>query len=271
MNMLNPLGFSTASKVTRPPKSFNVLLLGETCEDQYIYGKIERLNPESSAPVLRYVRREVRQGMSANVAENLDSFGVNVTHITHTEKIVKTRYVDDRYNQHLLRMDIEDKVTPFLNVLPPQTFDAIVISDYDKGFLTFDKILQIAETYTCPIFIDSKKRVLPDREECFVKINLREYQRLQVKIDNLIVTLGEQGAIYKGDRYPTDKVSVSDLVGAGDTFLAALTYDYLYTRDISHAIMFANKAAAIAVQHPGTYVLQQEDVDYLNNLTLEVQ
>ncbi len=138
--------------------------------------------------------------MSANVAENLDSFGVNVTHITHTEKIVKTRYVDDRYNQHLLRMDIEDKVTPFLNVLPPQTFDAIVISDYDKGFLTFDKILQIAETYTCPIFIDSKKRVLPEREECFIKINLREYQRLQVKIDNLIVTLGEQGAIYKGER-----------------------------------------------------------------------
>ena len=269
--MLNPLGFSTASKDTRPPKSFNVFLLGETCEDQYVYGKIERLNPESSAPVLRYVRREVRQGMSANVLENLKSFGINVIHKTNVEKIVKTRYVDERYNQHLLRMDIEDKVRPFLDVLPPQTFDAIVISDYDKGFLTFDKILQIAETYTCPIFIDSKKRVLPEREECFIKINLREYQRLQVKLDNLIVTLGEQGAIYKGERYPTDKVSVSDLVGAGDTFLAALTHEYLYTKDISRAIMIANKAAAIAVQHSGTYVLSQNDVDYLNNLTLQVQ
>lgn len=248
-----------------------MLLLGETCEDQYVYGKIERLNPESSAPVLRYTRREVRQGMSANVAENLDSFGIKVTHITNSEKIVKTRYVDERYNQHLLRMDIEDKVTPYLNVLPPQTFDAIVISDYDKGFLSFDKILQIAETYTCPIFIDSKKKVLPDKDECFVKINLREYQKLQVKIDNLIVTLGEQGAIYKGERYPTDKVSISDLVGAGDTFLAALTYDYLYTKDISHAIMFANKAAAIAVQHQGTYVLSEEDVEYLNQMNLEVK
>jgi D-beta-D-heptose 7-phosphate kinase/D-beta-D-heptose 1-phosphate adenosyltransferase len=199
--------------------------------------------------------------MSANVLENLKSFGINVIHKTNVEKIVKTRYIDERYNQHLLRMDIEDKVRPFLDVLPPQTFDAIVISDYDKGFLTFDKILQIAETYTCPIFIDSKKRV----------INLREYQRLQVKLDNLIVTLGEQGAIYKGDRYPTDKVSVSDLVGAGDTFLAALTHEYLYTKDISRAIMVANKAAAIAVQHSGTYVLSQDDVDYLNNLTLQVQ
>ena len=100
---------------------------------------------------------------------------------------------------------------------------------------------------------------------------LREYQKLQVKIDNLIVTLGEKGAIYKGERYPTDKVSISDLVGAGDTFLAALTYDYLYTKDISHAIMFANKAAAIAVQHQGTYVLSEEDVEYLNQLNLEVK
>lgn len=248
-----------------------MLLLGETCEDQYVYGKIERLNPESSAPVLRYTRREVRQGMSANVLENLKSFGINVIHKTNVEKIVKTRYIDERYNQHLLRMDIEDKVRPFLDILPPQTFDAIVISDYDKGFLSFDKILQIAETYTCPIFIDSKKRVLPDKDECFVKINLREYQKLQVKIDNLIVTLGEQGAIYKGERYPTDKVSISDLVGAGDTFLAALTYDYLYTKDISHAIMFANKAAAIAVQHQGTYVLSEEDVEYLNQMNLEVK
>jgi len=96
-------------------------------------------------------------------------------------------------------------------------------------------------------------------------------EKRDFKIDNLIVTLGEQGAIYKGERYPTDKVSVSDLVGAGDTFLAALTHEYLYTRDISRAIMIANKAAAIAVQHAGTYVLSQDDVDYLNNLTLEVQ
>lgn len=209
--------------------------------------------------------------MSANVLENLKSFGVNVIHKTNVEKIVKTRYIDERYNQHLLRMDIEDKVRPFLDVLPPQTFDAIVISDYDKGFLTFDKILQIAETYTCPIFIDSKKHVLPDRDECFIKINLREYQQLRVKIDNLIVTLGERGAIYKEERYPTDQVSVSDLVGAGDTFLAALTYDYLCTKNISHAIMFANKAAAIAVQHPGTYVLQKHDVDYLDSLSIEVK
>ena len=35
------------------------------------------------------------------------------------------------------------------------------------------------------------------------------------------------------------------------------------TNNIHHAILFANKAAAIAVQHPGTYVLNEEDVNVL--------
>jgi bifunctional ADP-heptose synthase (sugar kinase/adenylyltransferase) len=214
---------------------------------------------------------EVRRGMSANVLENLKSFGVNVEHRTNTEKIIKTRYIDERYNHHILRLDRESKLYPFRDILPNGNYDAVVISDYDKGFLTFDKILQIVETYQCPIFIDSKKTTLPDRDECFIKINQREYGRLQVKLKNVIVTLGERGALYRDELYPTDKVPVSDLVGAGDTFLAALTYDYLYTKDISHAIMFANKAAAIAVQHPGTYVLQEKDVEYLNSLNVEVK
>lgn len=209
--------------------------------------------------------------MSANVLENLKSFGINVEHRTNPEKIIKTRYIDERYNHHILRLDRENRLYPFRDVLPSGNYDAVVISDYDKGFLTFDKILQIVETYDCPIFIDSKKHVLPQRDECFIKINQREFSQLQVKLTNAIVTVGERGAVYRDELYPTDKVPVSDLVGAGDTFLAALTYDYLCTKDISHAIMFANKAAAIAVQHPGTYVLQKHDVDYLDSLSIEVK
>ena len=77
------------------------------------------------------------------------------------------------------------------------------------------------------------------------------------------MTLGERGALYKDKIYRGDKVNVFDVVGAGDTFLSALTYYYLVTNNIHHAILFANKAAAIAVQHPGTYVLTKDDVDLL--------
>ena len=49
-------------------------------------------------------------------------------------------------------------------------------------------------------------------------------------------------------------------MGAGDTFLAALVYFHLLYGKIEEAIPFANKAAAIAVQNFGTYVLTEEDV-----------
>ena len=63
-----------------------------------------------------------------------------------------------------------------------------------------------------------------------------------------------------------EKVNVFDVVGAGDTFLAALTYGYLKYGRIEEAIPFANKAAAVAVQNPGTYTLTMDNVDRILNI-----
>jgi sugar/nucleoside kinase (ribokinase family) len=49
------------------------------------------------------------------------------------------------------------------------------------------------------------------------------------------------------------RVEVVDVTGAGDTFLAALTYQYLDTGNIEQAIRFANIASAVTVQHLGVY------------------
>ena len=50
------------------------------------------------------------------------------------------------------------------------------------------------------------------------------------------------------------------MVGAGDTYLSALVYFYLLCGRIEESIPYANKAAAIAVQNFGTYVLTENDV-----------
>ena len=76
----------------------------------------------------------------------------------------------------------------------------------------------------------------------------------------MIITKGGIGAEYQGKLYPAEKVNVFDVVVAGDTFLAALTYGYLKHGSIEEAIPLANKAAAVAVSHRGTYVLTEEDV-----------
>ena len=238
-----------------------VLLLGDSCEDEYIYGRCTRLSPEAPVPVLDYAKIQTKPGMAANVCLNLQSFNMEITFLTNSEKIVKTRFIDEKSNQHILRVDNEEKVKPLLVPVSTNSFDAIVISDYNKGYLSTEKIFDIVESASCPVFIDSKKSILPNKPNCFIKINDVEYEKLHdYNIENLIVTKGSQGCIYNNTLYPAEKVNVYDVVGAGDTFLAALVYGYLTYNNIDEALMLGNRAAAVAVQQLGTYVLQQEDI-----------
>ena len=238
-----------------------VLLLGDSCEDEYIYGRCTRLSPEAPVPVLDYAKIQTKPGMAANVCLNLQSFNMEITFLTNSEKIVKTRFIDEKSNQHILRVDNEEKVKPLLVPVATNSFDAIVISDYNKGYLSTEKIFDIVESASCPVFIDSKKSILPNKPNCFIKINDVEYEKLDdYRIDNLIVTKGSQGCIYNNTLYPAEKVNVYDVVGAGDTFLSALVYGYITTNNIDESLMMGNRAAAIAVQQPGTYILTEEDV-----------
>jgi D-beta-D-heptose 7-phosphate kinase/D-beta-D-heptose 1-phosphate adenosyltransferase len=245
-------------------KSFKVLLIGDSCIDQYIYGEVKRLNPEAPVPILNYRRTETKQGMAWNVYNNLRSFDIDVYMLTNSEKIIKTRYIDENTNQQILRVDNEVECNPMEYEIPNEKYDAVVISDYDKGFVTSSKLFDIVYTSKCPVFIDTKKNILPEYN-CYIKINNKEYNKLNKKYDNIIVTYGSDGAEYDGVIYPAEKVNVYDVVGAGDTFLSALTFAYLKYGTIQKAIPFANKAAAIAVQNPGTYVLTKEDVENLCN------
>ena len=241
-------------------KQFKVLLIGDSCTDEYVYGVCERLNPEAPVPILRETRVETQKGMAWNVRENLMSFGMEVYILTQEEQIVKRRFIDERYNQQILRVDVEKDSKPLDYDLPKEYFDALVISDYDKGFITSKRLFELVDWFDGPVFIDSKKRHLPV-EHAFIKINEEEYSKLSYKSENLIVTKGSKGADYQGKNYPAVGVSVFDVCGAGDTFLSALVYFYLLYGKIEKAIPYANKAAAIAVTHFGTYILSKEDVN----------
>jgi len=239
-----------------------VLLIGDSCEDRYFYGDVKRLNPEAPVPILEYRRGVTSKGMVWNVRENLRSFGVEVYTSTHPEEIIKTRYIDEKSNQQIMRYDEEPTIEPLSFDFPTEwntLYDALVISDYDKGFLTTEKIFELTSRFTGPVFIDSKKTNLP--ADAYIKINELEHERMAYcNYENLIITRGGKGAEYKGDLYPAEKVNVFDVVGAGDTFLAALTYGYLKYGRIEEAIPLA---AAVAVSHRGTYVLTEEDVKQL--------
>ena len=253
-----------------------VLLIGDSCTDVYVYGDVKRLNPEAPVPILEPKRENTTKGMAWNVFSNLKAFGLSVFMLTNEEKIIKTRYIHEKSNQQILRVDNEPEIKPlpyeppFIedrsayhkppHVAPPKEwYDVMVISDYNKGYVTQEKLFELVEWFEGPVFIDSKKTNLP--ADAYIKVNELEHERMAYcNYENLIITRGGEGAEYKGDLYPAEKVKVFDVVGAGDTFLAALTYGYLKYGTIEEAIPLANKAAAMAVSHRGTYVLTEEDV-----------
>ncbi len=254
----------TESATTQAQTSLNVLLIGDSCIDEYKIGTIDRLSPEAPVPVIKITETGQVPGMASNVLKNLENLGIYPDFVTNNEQILKTRYIDKRSGQHMLRVDTEPKIVSWSGKTPfsIDTYDAIVISDYNKGFLTYELIEGIIKAAKCPIFIDTKKTQLADisASHVYFKINELEAKNARSTPSNLIVTLGDRGASYNGEIFPTKPVEVMDVCGAGDTFLAALTAQYLFTKDIEKAILFANVAAGITVQHRGNYAPSYDEV-----------
>jgi len=249
-------------------KSWNVLLVGDSCLDIYHYGICERMSPEAPIPVFREIRQETKLGMSSNVKLNLESFGINVVHFSNSEKIRKHRFIESSYNQQLFRYDEGENVivkplNPVGNFGP---FDAVVISDYNKGFITPESFMTLQQRLglSIPIFVDSKKKDLRIFRNCIMKINESEEERGMLdSAQEVVVTLGGLGARWADQLFETEKVDVYDVCGAGDVFLASLVYGYLKHEDMSAAIVLANKCASRSVTKMGTYVLSKEDINDL--------
>jgi len=214
-------------------------------------------------PVIKIVDTVQVPGMASNVYQNLVNLNCEIKFITNTETITKTRYIDQRSGQHLIRVDDEPQIDAWdgqVSNTPWESFHAIIISDYNKGFLTYQHIEQIIRNYNGPVFIDTKKTDLERFQGAYVKINSLEYSLADSVPTELIVTLGGRGARYKDEIYPAPTIEVADVCGAGDTFLSALTYQYLLTNNIEKAIMFANTAASITVQHRGNYAPTYDEI-----------
>jgi bifunctional ADP-heptose synthase (sugar kinase/adenylyltransferase) len=237
-----------------------VLVIGENCIDVFVYGYSKRKSPEGEGMVFNPTREIYADGMVYNTYNNLVSMGVGVDVITNPEEIIKTRYLDEESNYLFLRVDENDLAIRYnVELLPSlDCYSAILISDYDKGFLTKEDIRYISQRH--PLVIVDTKKELGEwcRDICFIKINRSEYLNNVDIIQNnswleekIIVTLDKDGVIHKGIRYPAEKVEVVDICGAGDTFIAGFTKEYISTTNVSKSIVYANKVASVVVGKKG--------------------
>jgi D-beta-D-heptose 7-phosphate kinase/D-beta-D-heptose 1-phosphate adenosyltransferase len=184
-----------------------ILVIGDSCTDVFVYGDCYRLNPEAPTPVLKESHQKQYEGMAANVVNNVKALGLDCDFITQYEKIIKTRYVDEKSNYILLRIDNDNFVEPLNNSNLSETikkYDLVIVSDYDKGFLTHDTLDIIFDSAKIS-FIDTKKAIGNwIKKATFIKINEAEFKNpkndadtiLELK-EQLIITIGEHGVVYK--------------------------------------------------------------------------
>jgi bifunctional ADP-heptose synthase (sugar kinase/adenylyltransferase) len=148
-------------------------------------------------------------------------------------------------------------------ILTPETVqtitesDLVIVSDYNKGFLTEEVLIQIGNLSKLSI-IDTKKTISKGLigSFTFIKLNEHEYQRNKhisdKNKDKFIITLGMNGAKHNDTIFPSPSPKQTiDVSGAGDTFTSFFSLKYYETKNISESITFANQMASIVVSKRG--------------------
>ena len=298
-----------------------VLVIGDVMLDRYWWGSVGRISPEAPVPIVELERTSLVAGGAANVAANIAGLGAtailfgavgddaeadlvtgvlsesgvpsgNLVRIPERKTTVKTRIV--AHQQHVVRLDnettspiakeVSDAVLDGVrNVI--ESCDAVVVSDYAKGFLTNELLGQLIATAAeknVPVIVDPKGRdfskysgasiITPNKREAAEAAGVddtpdstkRSGSILMERFSPtaLLITEGEHGmTLFEGDRVThldSAAQEVYDVTGAGDTVIAVLAAGVAAGLSFLDAASLANQAAGIVVGHVGTTRITRE-------------
>lgn len=305
-----------------------ILVIGDIILDKYVEGSVSRISPEAPIPILDRKNTFYSLGGAANVAKNLKALGAMVWIIGRIgddlagnivikqlskENIyfdflmrdktvpttVKTRFISS--NHQLLRVDLEDTQSVEFGEFGEdliadidrhmRNFDAVIISDYNKGVI-FPKLLSeiscLKKQSTTIVTADTKKTdislfrgfdaLTPNKIELckmFGKTlnSLDEIRKAAYSladtfdINNMVVTLSEEGILIQNSlssncycHIPAETKEVIDVTGAGDTVISVYTLALTCGYTPYDAAILANKAAGIVVTKQGTATISVKDL-----------
>ncbi|MDD4151664.1 MAG: PfkB family carbohydrate kinase [Candidatus Gracilibacteria bacterium] len=300
-----------------------VLVIGDVMLDKFSYGEVKRLNPEGPNPLLNIIKEDFKLGGAANVAANISSLNGNCDLLgtigndlngetfknllkenninffnlnSNFKTITKQRFIENTYNQQMLRVDYEEKINlgkndieKIINQIKSNNYEIIIISDYNKGVFNeelFKQIQIISKDKNIKILIDSKPNHYSFIEDVFLlKPNFKEFSEIiGVNIDNtdenienyglnlaknkksnLVITRGSNGASLielngKITHLKTEARQVYDVTGAGDTFISAIASGLLTGYSLENSIILGNKASGIVVGKLGTEKVTKKEL-----------
>jgi bifunctional ADP-heptose synthase (sugar kinase/adenylyltransferase) len=241
---------------------FKILVIGEKCIDRFMYCDVSRFSPEAPVPVLNPIEIVENDGMAGNVVRNILAMKSDslVAHWYQDEIITKTRFVEKKSNHMFLRLDEGETNISKVELIDERIeelghFNIVIVSDYDKGFMTNDDLLTIGRNSKISI-LDSKRKLSKEIVNSFTFVKLNEKESLQnsdlLECKNILVTLGSKGTKFNDEVYPSPNPQETiDVSGAGDTFTSGFILKYLETGDIKTSIIYANEMSSIVVSKRG--------------------
>lgn len=308
--------------------SVNVLVVGDVMLDRYVEGRVLRVSPEAPVPVVEKEKEWSVLGGAANTAANISSLGANCTLAgmigcdtfgTQVRKLLIERKIKDKLFQsvlcpttvktrvignfqQLLRIDNEQEFqwcSKNSSIFLLELFDtfsdyqAIVLSDYGKGFLSEEvckAVIEKASSLKIPVLVDPKDGdwskyegsfcIKPnhyelskqcDKEPHFLFENDDEAKRacqwvfVRNNVRHVFLTRGSKGSFLLQEdgsicNFPAEVVEVSDVSGAGDTAMATFAVFVAKNYPLPVAAYYATKSASFVVTKRGTYAIKLSDL-----------
>jgi bifunctional ADP-heptose synthase (sugar kinase/adenylyltransferase) len=209
------------------------------------------------------------------------SMNIENIEIDHSDLVIKKRFIDARSHYHILRVDNDKTVIPqsldikrLKDILLKRKPKVVMILDYCKGFLSNPRkttgLINLLKEINVPVYVDSRRVDLSSfKNTDILKLNLKEFEaqkrknetpeelmkRLRVK--NLIITKGEEGAEYfslkrRVGAAPSigNYTGIPDVTGCGDVFDSMFCYWYYIKEEPAETALkkAVERATAFAYQ-----------------------
>jgi rfaE bifunctional protein kinase chain/domain len=309
-----------------------VLVVGDVMLDRYWWGSVNRISPEAPVPVVHLKETSLVAGGAANVAVNIAGLSAtpvlvgiigddkeaelfpdllnnskisadNLIKLPNHQTTVKTRVV--AHSQQVVRIDQEsklkitkieeDKIWERIVDLIEQV-DLILLSDYNKGFLTenlIKRLITTASENNKLVLVDPKGKnynkyngatiLTPNLKEIIEACGLEETDSASVEsagvkllellgLRALLITKGEEGMTLleknkKPFHLPARARKVYDVTGAGDTVIATLAVAIGAGLSLAESSDAANTAAGIVVEQVGTSTISFDKLNDVMSLS----
>ncbi|MBV6494133.1 MAG: Bifunctional protein HldE [Turneriella sp.] len=307
--------------------SSRVFVLGDLMWDEYVRGDVSRISPEAPVPVLLAQKEDRTPGGAANVLKNLrdlkctmgilgvvgaDENGTQLQHelekwqlqdnlhlvrLPDRPTTIKTRFM--ARNQQLLRVDKEktgaidtktEDVVLHAFEKRIEKFNALIISDYDKGLLTsrvIKEAIRLAKEKKIFVAVDPQVKhfrdyvgadiMTPNEKEACEGIGesfpesdegvekIADKIRSALKLSHLLITRSQRGMAYFNESHsvylPTVAREVFDVTGAGDTVISVYTAAIASGATHSEAMVLSNIAGGIVVAKLGTQTASINEIE----------